>query len=58
MSDALPKPAWIVALEARRDATIERIGRHVAADRELAAEKTLALEWCRAHGDPHKEPAP
>ncbi|MBN8848185.1 MULTISPECIES: hypothetical protein [unclassified Sphingomonas] len=30
-----------------------RIVRATHADRQLAAEKRLALEWCRANGNPH-----
>ena len=44
---------WIAAIEARRDATIARIAKQVGDDVALAHEKTAALAWCRANGNPH-----
>lgn len=42
-------------IKARLRATYARIANSVAGDRERAAEKTRALDWCRANGNPHLE---
>lgn len=52
------RPQWITDLHARANETRERIRLGIEEDRALAREKALALEWCRANGNPHIPPPP
>ncbi|MBO9624188.1 MAG: hypothetical protein J7500_15880 [Sphingomonas sp.] len=46
-----------VAAAALRE-SFAKIARATAGDRELSVEKVRALEWCRAHGNPHMKEHP
>ena len=55
-----PLPAHVREESARKFAdrhaeTLARIDARIAEAAELAEEKRLALEWCRANGNPHLE---
>jgi hypothetical protein len=51
------RPQWMVDLDARYAATKARIAERVAGEIAERNERIAALAWCRANGNPHKEPA-